>query len=130
MPTKRKRILVSFTVEEKAEVRMKADQISLSISEFLRCLVLGYSMPNPVDYATADTILDLLKVNADQARLGNPLKLTLDEADGEFSPATIAHVEDLIRDIREVQEMTHNGVRTLHYILHPRRRRRGKGQRS
>ena len=69
-----------------------------------------------------------VKVNADQARLCNLFKLALDEADGEFSPATIAHVEDLIRDIREVQEMMHPVVSTLHYKLHPQRRRRGKAR--
>ena len=71
----------------------------------------------------ADAILDLLKINADQARLGNLLKLALDEADGEFSPATIAHIEDLIRDIRETQETIHNGVESLHYEIHPRKKK-------
>jgi hypothetical protein len=47
MPTKRKRILVSFTPEEKADVKMKADQFYTSISEFLRGLILGHRIcPN------------------------------------------------------------------------------------
>lgn len=123
MPTKLPRNLVTFTPEEKVKVKDLADRLGLSISEFLRNLALGYRLPDPSILAAADEIRDLLRVNADQARLGNLLKLALDEADGAFSPATTAHIEALIRDVRETQETIRNGVKSLHYEIHPRKRK-------
>ncbi|MBE0532915.1 MAG: hypothetical protein IH626_19005 [Rhodospirillales bacterium] len=126
MPTKRKRILVSFTPEEKADVKMKADQIYTSISEFLRGLILGHRMPKPEAFEYCHAIGDLLKVNADQARLGNLLKLALDNGGKDLAPRTISQMEDLMADIRDTQEGLRASVETLHYRLHPRRARKSR----
>ena len=123
MPTNRLRQLVSFTPEEKVRVKAKADQLRLSVSEFLRSLALGYRVPDPNEFAAAQAIGDLLKINADQARLGNLLKLALDVGDEDLSPATIASINDLVADIRRTQATIRAGVESLHYELHPRRRR-------
>lgn len=126
MPTKRKRILVSFTPEEKADIRMKAGQIYTSISEFLRGLILGYGMPKPEAFEYCHAIRDLLKVNADQARLGNLLKLALDNGGKDLAPTTISQMEDLMADIRNNQDSLREGAEALHYRLHPRRANRGR----
>ncbi|WP_316978942.1 plasmid mobilization protein [Shumkonia mesophila] len=126
MPTKRKRILVSFTPEEKADVEMKADQIYTSISEFLRGLILGHGMPKPEAFEYCHAIRDLLTVNADQARLGNLLKLALDVGGKDLAPMIVSQIEDLITDIRKTQDTLRDGVETLHYKLHPRRAKRGR----
>ena len=123
MSTKRLRQLVSFTPEEKAKVEAKAGQLRLSVSELLRRLALGYRIPDPNEFAAALAIGDLLKINADQARLGNLLKLALDVGDEDLSPAAIAGINELVADIRHVQQTIRNGVESLHYELHPRRRR-------
>lgn len=123
MSTKRLRQLVSFTPEEKVRVKAKADQLRLFVSEYLRRLALGHRIPDPNEFAAAQAIGDLLKINADQARLGNLLKLTLEVGDEDLSPATIARINELVAEIRRVQETIRNGVESLHYELHPRRRR-------
>ncbi len=124
MPTARHRFKVSFTPEEREKIEAKAHQLRLSVSEYLRCMGLNYHVPDPADFAAAQGIRNLLKINADQARLGNLLKLALDEADGEFSPAEIARIDGLMAAIRETQETLRNGAKSLHYEMHPRRRKR------
>jgi hypothetical protein len=123
MPTTHHRYKVSFAPDEKTQVEAKADQLRLSVSEFLRSLALGYRVPDPNEFAAAQAIGELLKINADQARLGNLLKLTLDVGDEDLSPATIASINDLVADIRRTQKTIRAGVASLHYELHPRRRR-------
>lgn len=123
MPTTHPRIKVTLTAEERDQVKAQADKLGLKVSEFLRNLALGYRLPDPGVLVAADQILGLLKINADQARLGNLLKLALDEADGAFPPALIARIEDLIRDIRQLQETIKDSVETLHYAVHPRKRK-------
>ena len=124
MPTSRPRQLVSFTPEEKAEVKAKADRLGLYVSEYLRCLGLNYPVPDPADFAAAQGIRDLLKINADQARLGNLLKLALEVGEGDLSPAAIMRIDELVTAIRETQETLRNGAKSLHYEMHPRQRRK------
>jgi hypothetical protein len=120
MTTQRKRILISFTDDERAQVDSLAGQLRLSVSELLRRLALGHRLPDPQDFAAAQAIRDLLKINADQARLGNLLKLALDDDPG---PAARARIDSLIGEIAHVQMAIKAGVHALHYDRHPRARR-------
>jgi|GEM_PF-2899098 len=79
MTTTRHRILVSFSLEEFGRVKSQAAQFKLSISEMLRRFALGNTLPDPSTFVGAAAIRDLLKVNADQARLGNLPKLAIDK---------------------------------------------------
>jgi|TARA_R110000772_G_scaffold268526_1_gene395923 hypothetical protein len=79
MPTIRKRLRVYVTAEEEISIKGKADQVGLSISQFLLRLGMNYAMPKAEDFSAWRGIQDLLKVNADLARLGNLLKLAIDE---------------------------------------------------
>lgn len=120
MATNRHRILVSFTDEEMERVRKQAEQYKLSISEMLRRFVLGDHLPDPATFAGAEAIRNLLKVNADQARLGNLLKLALDESDGTWPPAMTARIDGLLTQIGEVQTALKDGAMDIHYQIHPR----------
>jgi hypothetical protein len=120
MATTRNRILVSFTPEEKDQVTALADQVKLSVSELLRRLVLGHRLPDARDFVSAQAIRDLLKVNADQARLGNLMKLLLDVGDADLSPATLARIDALLAAILETQADLRAGVKALHLDMHPR----------
>lgn len=122
MTTFRHRLKVSFTMEELARVKDSAARVRLSVSEFLRRLSLGYPMPDPRDFAEAQKIRDILKVNADLARLGNLLKLTLDAADGAFDKLTIFRIEDLIAEMRGTQMIIRESLLKLDAERHPRRR--------
>lgn len=124
MATKRTRIKVSYDVDELARLDAQCDQVRLSRSEFLRRISLGHHIPDGGDFAGAQAIRDLLAVNANLARLGNLLKLTIDEADGQFGAPTIARVEDLVAEIRSTQAEIRAKVEDLHYQIHPNRKRR------
>ena len=98
-------------VEEKAELVGKAGAANLSISDYIRRIVTGLSVPAP---ERANTIRDLLKVNADQARLGNLLRLALDDDGWRVeTPDGICSVEELIVDIRVLQDRLKAIVRAI-----------------
>ncbi len=120
MATDRRRILVSFTDEEMAAVKGLADQVRLSVSELLRRLSLGHRLPDSGTIVGSQAIRDLLKVNADQARLGNLMKLALDDADGAFTPAALARIDALLAEIVDVQATLKSAVKDIHQRIHPR----------
>lgn len=124
MTTTRKRPKVSFTDEELAIVKEKATQLRLTVSELLRRLALGYRIPDPGEFAAAAAIGDLLKINADQARLGNLLKLALEVGDEDLPPATITRIDALVADIRQVQETIRERVKALDVEMRPRKPRK------
>lgn len=120
MTTTRARLKVSFTAEEKEHVQALADQVKLSVSELLRRLALGHRLPDPGTYIAAQAIRDLLKVNADQARLGNLMKMLIVEADGGFPPETYDRISHLLDSIHEVQNGLRDQVKALSRDLRPR----------
>ena len=118
MATKRHRLLVSFTEEEFARVVSLGEQLKLSKSELLRRLVLAERLPKAEDFVARQSILDLMKVNADQARLGNLFKLALDEP---LSQEMFQRLHAIIADIRETQADLKAIARAIHAIISPRR---------
>ena len=113
MATDRHRQLVSFTPAELVQVQAQAKQFKLSISEMLRRFALGQHLPDPSDFVAAQGIRDLLKINADQARLGNLLLMAIDESDSTWSP-------ELLARIRDTQAALKTAVKDLHHQIHPR----------
>lgn len=79
MPSYRERITVYVDPVEKAHIEAVAQQVGLSASKFLLRLGMDYAIPKAEDFVAWRGIQDLLKVNADLARLGNLLKLAIDE---------------------------------------------------
>jgi Ribbon-helix-helix protein, copG family. len=120
MATARDRVKVSFTDEEKARVQALAAQLRLNRSELLRRLVLGHRLPDAQDFVNAQAIRDLLKVNADQARLGNLMKLLLDVGDADLTPATLARIDALLESIHQTQVELRAVVKEIHHDIHPR----------
>ena len=73
----RNRPLKVFAAErERAEIETRAAATGLSVSAYLRNLGLGFQPHSTLDQ---EAILALLKVNADQGRLGGLFKLMLSE---------------------------------------------------
>nr|CAM74317.1 oriT binding protein [Magnetospirillum gryphiswaldense MSR-1] len=120
MATERHRQLVSFTPEELATVKAQAGQFKLSVSEMLRRFALGQTLPDPSAFTGAQSIRDLLKVNADQARLGNLLKLALDESDGTWPASMVARIDGLMVQIQDTQDQLKATVKEIHHQIHPR----------
>lgn len=100
MPTKRRKIETYLNDEEKRRLDELCEQVRLSRSELLKRLLMNSKLPNAADFAAWQGIRDLLKVNADQARLGNLFKLALDEP---LSADLLKKFDDLIRDIEGTQ---------------------------
>jgi hypothetical protein len=79
MPTANYRLLVSLKPEEKERLTALSEQLRLPRAEVLRRLMMAHRLPDPTEFVAWQGIRDLMKVNADLARLGNLFKLALDE---------------------------------------------------
>ena len=100
-----------MSAPEKARVAATAGQLKLSVSEFVRSLALGYKMPpGRIEAATTH---DLMRANADQARLGNLLRLEIETVDGEVPEGFVERAEALHDEIRAMQERIKACVRAI-----------------
>ena len=95
----RNRPLRVFVSErERAEIETRAAATGLSVSAYLRNLGLGFQPHSTLDQ---EAILALLKVNADQGRLGGLFKLWLS---GQSAPSTeTMAIRKLLAAIEECQ---------------------------
>ncbi len=95
----RKRPLRVFVSErERAEIETRAAATGLSVSAYLRNLGLGFQPHSTLDQ---EAILALLKVHADQGRLGGLLKLWL--SGGHTGAASAAEIRRRLHDIESAQ---------------------------
>lgn len=123
MPTKRRKIETYLNDEEKRRLDELCEQVRLSRSELLKRLLMNSKLPNAADFAAWHGIRDLLKVNADQARLGNLFKLALDEP---LSADLLKKFDDLIRDIERTQAELKAAVGEIRNQLQPGIHKQGK----
>ena len=95
----RNRPLKVFVSErERADIETRAAATGLSVSAYLRNLGLGFQPHSTLDQ---EAILALLKVNADQGRLGGVFKLWLS---GQSAPSSeTMQVRKLLAAIEECQ---------------------------
>ena len=81
---------------ERAEIETRAAATGLSVSAYLRNLGLGFQPQSTLDH---EAVLALLKVNADQGRLGGLFKLWLS---GKSAPSAETHeIRKLLAAIEE-----------------------------
>ena len=73
----------------------------VSDTPVIRRVVTGLRLPQP---GNAQSVRDLLKVNADLARLGNLFKLALDEG---------TDLEGLVGEVAETQALLKSKIRAL-----------------
>ena len=89
---------VVVSQRERAEIETRAAATGLSVSAYLRNLGLGFQPHSTLDQ---EAILALLKVNADQGRLGGLFKLWLS---GQSAPAAVTpEIRKLLDAIEECQ---------------------------
>lgn len=96
--------------EEKARLVALAGRLNLSLSELIRRVMTEARIETD---ARREDIRDLLKVNADLARLGNLLRLALDDPGWRAPGRPDADVESLITRIRETQALIKARVAAL-----------------
>ena len=96
----RNRPLKVFVSErERAEIETRAAATGLSVSAYLRNLGLGFQPHSTLDQ---EAMLTLLKVNADQGRLGGLFKLWL--SGQSAPPAETFEIRKLLAAIEECQQ--------------------------
>ncbi len=69
------------THQERAVLLERSRRMNMSMSDYMRRILINFKLPKAV--IDAQVVRDLLRINADLARLGNLLKLTLDEGKGD-----------------------------------------------
>ena len=92
------RIDVWADAEELAEISKRCEALRLSRSEYLRNLGLGYQPKGQFDQ---EAIRELVKLHADQGRLGGLLKLWLSEKQGQC--ASTSEVRSVLQQIESLQ---------------------------
>lgn len=116
MPTTRHLVKSYFDDVENTHFVELAKRLRLSRSELIRRLVTGQRLPDPNDFVAFQAVRDLYKVNADLARLGNLLKLALDDQnwrspDGRNVEAIIAEIASLQKEVKSAAKAVHDSVR-------------------
>ncbi len=106
MPSPEKIVLKAYlTPEEHGNIKAAAAQVKLSVSAFTRAVCLGYEPKSKVDQ---EAILTLFQINSDLSRLGNLLKLLVDQ-----SRIDEKKVHDLLNSIQKTKELLSEKVREL-----------------
>ncbi|PKR56305.1 plasmid mobilization protein [Thalassospira lohafexi] len=123
MATERHVIKTYLNDEEKQRIDQLAHQMRLSRSELLKRLLMNTKLPSAADFAAWQGIRDLLKVNADQARLGNLFKLALDEP---LSADLLKKFDGLVRDIETTQADLKVAIGEIRDQLQPSIRKQAK----
>jgi len=72
-------IKAHVTAGESEEVAAQARRLGMTVSNYIRNVMVNFRLPDNAINARA--IRDLYKVNADLARLGNLLKMAMDDED-------------------------------------------------
>lgn len=93
-------IPIRITPAEKNRLLDLAQAHGLSLSEYMRQAGLIHEITSRTE---VETVLQLAKINVDQARLGNLLKLAIDQDNTR-------EVEQLIADIRQTQQQLKDAV--------------------
>ncbi|AJD50297.1 Ribbon-helix-helix protein, copG family [Thalassospira xiamenensis M-5 = DSM 17429] len=123
MATERHVIKTYLNDEEKTRIDQLAHQLRLSRSELLKRLLMNTKLPSASDFAAWQGIRDLLKVNADMARLGNLFKLALDEP---LSADLLKKFDRLNRDIEATQTELKAAIGEIRMQLQPGKNLQGK----
>ncbi|POD72336.1 conjugal transfer protein TrbJ [Pseudomonas syringae group genomosp. 3] len=87
-----KHLRVPVLPDEEQTIKDNAANVGLTVAEYLRRLSLGYEVKSTLD---SKYVLQIVKINADQGRLGGLLKLWLTDdpklatCGGNWTPAVV-----------------------------------------
>ena len=101
MTPKKEKIELRVTPEDKKRLKELAQAHAMSLSEYLRQAGLMQEIASRTEI---EITLELAKMNADQARLGNMLKLAIDSGNEPEIERLIAEVRGTQQTIRETLE--------------------------
>lgn len=95
---RQKPLRVYLSPQERQLILARANECRLPPSTYLRRIGLGYQPKSSID---RDSVREMIKVNADQGRLGGLLKLWLVDKPG--NGASIARVRSVLNQIESSQ---------------------------
>ncbi|WP_373533446.1 hypothetical protein [Vampirovibrio sp.] len=96
-------IKVYVSASERVKIEHRASAVKLAPSTFMRSLALGFEPKSAFDKVAITT---LIKLHADQGRLGGLLKLWLTEKKGDGTDAS--NVRSVLQQIESLQlELAH-----------------------
>lgn len=96
---------------EKELIQQRADECRMPISSYLKNLGLGFK---PKSVADHQSILNLLKLNGDQGRLGGLLKLLLSEAGDHLNGKVHrGEINQLLSEMHEVQAQIVSAIKEV-----------------
>jgi len=104
-------IKAHVTPEEYARLKYDAGRFSFTMSDYVRRVMTEFKIPQSVVDARA--IVDLFKVSADLARLGNLFKMALDDDGFQATGTDTAQVHKLIKDIEDTRQCLFEQIRNL-----------------
>ena len=120
MPTGRRKVETYLDDAEMARLDALTAQFRLSRSELLRRAALNARLPDADALAARESVRDLLRVNADLARLGNLFKLALDDPPSDALARRLERLAAAIDGLRfEMKRL----VAAIDARLRPRRGR-------
>ena len=96
-------VKVYLSPDEKEQLRTMSARMRLSVSDMVRRIATNAGLPDPGRY---EAIRELVRINADLARLGNLLKLGIDEENLERDKAMELLAEIRMRPGRDKAEGT------------------------
>ncbi len=95
-----------LTPKEYQDVKAWAWRVGLTVSDYIRHVIVNHKLPKGA--INARSIGELYKVNADLARLGNLLKMAMNDDENDDKP-----VEELQMRIEETRQQLKSKIEEL-----------------
>ena len=99
-----------FTEDERTALSDQAKRLHLSRAEFIRRVALGIPIPS---YGKQEAILNLMKMNSDLARLGNLMKLALDNIEVDGLAISTGKITQIMAQIQDTQTTLKQKIQEL-----------------
>ncbi|MFK7866399.1 MAG: hypothetical protein AB8B77_03060 [Alphaproteobacteria bacterium] len=99
-----------FTEDERDWLNEQSAKLHISRAEMVRRMALGSPLPA---FGKQEAVLDLLKINANLARLGNLLKLALDNAESDNLSINLLKIDQTIVDLANTQSTLKQKIKEL-----------------
>lgn len=104
-------IKAHITPSEREALNERAHRLGMTLSDYTRNVMVNFKLPNSAINARA--IIELIKINADLARLGNLLKMAMNDDDFPVPVDTNLAPEALLQRVDEAQQLLKAKVKGL-----------------
>ncbi|MBT4931869.1 MAG: hypothetical protein HOL66_02825 [Rhodospirillaceae bacterium] len=99
------------TPGERQQLVARAHRLGLTVSDYIRRVMINFRLPESA--INARSVRDLYKVNADLARLGNLLKMAMDDVDLPVPRSSDLAPESLFQRMEEARQLLKTKIEKL-----------------